>query len=95
MRSASVDTPNLFDPANLAEKPQTMVLAEDFVRWCWSVGSDFRNSPDLTNLRFWLSKSDIHPSPSESGDILAEARRLSLERTALAVRKADVGKVTD
>jgi hypothetical protein len=70
-------------------------MARDFIRWCWSFGTDFHNSPDITNLRSWLKKESLSPSPSEEQEILVEARRLYLKKVEQAVRKADVPKVKD
>ena len=101
-----IDTPMLFSPELLdatdtldivpqsAEKSPE-ILARDFVRWCWSFGREFRNSPDITNLRFWLRRGKLRPSSQEEEEILVEARRLFLKRVVLAVRKADVPKDKD
>jgi hypothetical protein len=105
-----IETPSLFpellegnepgrpaQPAQPAEetleKPDA--LARGFVRWCWSFGGDFRNSPDITNFRFWLRKAKVTPSPAEEEQILEEARRLFLKKVEQAVRKADVLKGKD
>lgn len=71
------------------------VLARDFVQWCWSVGDDFHNSPDITNLQFWLQKIKSSNSQAKEDEILVEARRLYLKKVEQAVRKADVSKVAD
>ena len=96
-----VETPSLFTPELLVEaeslgivEPRD-VLARDFVQWCWGVGGDFHNSPDITNLRFWLGRGKAIPSASEEAEILAEARRLFLKKVEQAVRKADVSKDKD
>src|SRR5579862_5912479 len=47
--------PSLFD----APPPESYVQAKDFVRWCCSFGADFRNSPDITNLRYWAQKNNV------------------------------------
>ena len=100
-------TPNLFTPELLqgSESPEPQyeerierspeAVASGFVRWCWSFGADFHNSPDINNLRFWLRKSKVSPSDSEEEEILAEARRLFLKKVDQAVRKADVPKDKD
>ena len=87
MRNNSyLDTPTLFTDLSPIREPETIAektpgsSAGEFVRWCWNVGSDFRNSPDITNLRFWLEKTGATPTPSEEGDILMEARRLFLKK---------------
>ena len=98
----SVDPPNLFTPDLLKEgeaavsaESSSGVLACDFVQWCWSVGDGFRNSPDLTNLQYWLQKNKHNPSQTEEKEILVEARRLFLKKVEQAVRKVDVSKVAD
>ena len=102
----SLETPNLFAPELLTrgeavetvtESPETSfaAVARDFVAWCCSFGSDFRNSPDITNLRVWLRKGARDVSSSEEEQILLEARRLFLKKVELAVRKADVPKDKD
>ena len=100
-----LETPSLFTPELLngndsievveSREKSTDVLARDFVRWCWSFGSDFRNSPDITNLRSWLGKGNLTPSASDEEEILVEARRLFLKKVEQAVRKADVPKDKD
>jgi hypothetical protein len=99
------ETPSLFTPELLdgneaihvteSTETATDVMARDFIRWCWSFGTDFHNSPDITNLRSWLKKESLSPSPSEEQEILVEARRLYLKKVEQAVRKADVPKVKD
>ena len=102
----SLETPNLFAPELLTrgetvetvtESPDTSfaAVARDFVAWCCSFGSDFRNSPDVTNLRVWLRKGAMDVSSSEEEEILLEARRLFLKKVEQAVRKADVPKDKD
>ena len=106
MRHATpLETPSLFTPELLdgtqsldivaSPEKSTDVMARDFIRWCWSFGSDFRNSPDITNLRSWLRKGQLEPSASEEEEILVESRRLYLKRVEQAVRKADVPKDKD
>ena len=106
MRHATpLETPSLFTPELLdgnesidvvvSPEKSTDVMARDFVRWCWSFGNDFHNSPDITNLRSWLQKEQLNPSASEEEEILVEARRLFLKRVEQAVRKADVHKGKD
>jgi len=100
-----LETPSLFTPELLngnesldviaSPEKSTDVIARDFVQWCWSFGNDFRNSPDITNLRSWLRKGETNPSASEEEEILAEARRLFLKRVEQAIRKADVPKDKD
>jgi len=98
----SIDPPDLFTPALIkAEEPAVSadsssgILARDFVQWCWGVGDGFHNSPDLTNLQYWLQKNQHNPSQIVEKEILVEARRLYLKKVEQAVRKADVPKVAD
>jgi hypothetical protein len=105
MRHAtSMQSPNLFTPELLngaepleivAQESAADVIAREFVRWCWNVGSGFHNSPDITNLRFWLRKRETPLASSEEGEILVEARRLFLKKVEQALRKADVPKDKD
>lgn len=100
LASPSLFTPELLDGAEsleiaATEEKAANVLAREFVSWCWSFGSDFRNSPDITNLRSWLRKGEAQSSPSEEAEILVEARRLFLKKVEQAVRKADVPKAKD
>ena len=98
----SVDPPNLFTPDLFAEsesrvssESSSALFAREFVSWCWGVGDNFHNSPDITNLRFWLQKNQNDLSRAQEGEILVEARRLFLKRVEQAVRKADVSKAAD
>lgn len=98
----SIDPPNLFSPELIPDTEPSVsadsnsgTLARDFVRWCWGVGDGFHNSPDGTNLRFWLEKSQGSATRVEEDQILVEARRLYLKKVEQAVRKADVPKVAD
>ena len=81
--------PSLFD----APPSQSYLHAKDFVRWCCSFGSDFRNSPDMTNLRYWARKNKVHIEERELAEVLDTARPLFLKRIEQALRKnARVGK---
>ena len=98
----SVDPPDLFTPdlfqaqePVVTEDSSSGILARDFVQWCWGVGDGFHNSPDITNLQYWLQKSGSSQSRVQEDEILVEARRLFLKKVAQAVRKADVAKVAD
>ena len=105
MRHATpIETPSLFTPELLTDasvenvvenEKSSAAIARDFVRWCCSFGNDFRNSPDITNLRVWMRQGSMDPSSSEEEEILAEARRLFLKKVEQAVRKADVPKEKD
>ena len=98
----SVDPPNLFTPdlfkaeeSALVDESPSGILAREFVQWCWGVGDGFHNSPDVTNLQFWLQKNQSSPSRVQEEEILVEARRLFLKKVGQAVRKADVSKAAD
>jgi hypothetical protein len=64
-------------------------LARDFVRWCCSFGADFRNSPDITNLRFWTRKNKIKIAVGDESEILEHARALFLRRLEQLAKKED------
>lgn len=65
------------EPASSSEK-----LARDFIRWCCSFGSAFRNSPDVTNLRYWAKKTKVRIKESEETGVLIEARKQYQKRLA-------------
>ena len=84
MRDLSQDvSPSLFD----APPSSSYLHAKEFVRWCCSFGPDFRNSPDVTNLRYWAHKSKVHIEEREVAEVLETARPLFLKRIEQAVRK--------
>jgi hypothetical protein len=64
-------------------------VAKDFVRWCFSFGGDFRNSPDVTNLRYWSRKTKFKIDESEETQILAIARPLFFKRIDQLARKGE------
>jgi hypothetical protein len=90
MRDLSQEpSPSLFD----APPSPSYLHAKDFVRWCCSFGSDFRNSPDVTNLRYWARKNKVHIQEGEVEEVLEVARPLFLKRIEQALRKtARTGK---
>jgi hypothetical protein len=102
--AASIQSPSLFTPELLndtepldvvARETAADVLAREFVRWCWNVATDFHNSPDITNLRFWTGTRGTPLASSDEAEVLVEARRLFLKKVEQAVRKADVPKGKD
>ena len=99
MQSPSLFTPELLNGAEpldiVAQESAVDVLAREFVGWCWNVGNDFHNSPDITNLRSWVRKRGTSLASSEEAEVLVEARRLFLKKVEQAVRKADVRKDQD
>jgi len=70
------------------EEKSTSRLARDFVRWCWSFGAEFRNSPDVTNLRYWIHKHKLKIKHREEAEILQSARMLFLRRIELLIKKS-------
>jgi hypothetical protein len=84
MRELSQDTPSLFDPP----PPPTISHAKDFVRWCCSFGANFRNSPDVANLRYWAHKHKVQIKEREEAEILEVARNAFLKRIEQLVRKS-------
>jgi hypothetical protein len=89
MQEVSQDGPSLFD----APPPASYEQAKEFVRWCCSFGTAFRNSPDVTNLRFWALKNDVQIKPGTENEILETARPLFLKRIDQFIRKAEAVKV--
>ena len=98
MRELSI--PSLFDsqpavaPPAVAEGPAREErrydqLAKDFIRWCFSFGSDFRNSPDVINLRVWCQKTKLKVRDVEEGELIAEARRLYIKRIEQMTKKSE------
>ena len=76
--------PSLFD----APPPESYMQAKDFIRWCCSFGDGFRNSPDITNLRFWAQKTKVEFSARDEREILETARPMFLKKIEQIVRKA-------
>ena len=85
MRELSQDTPTLFD----APPPRTISNAKDFVRWCCSFGPDFRNSPDVANLRYWARKNKVKIIESDEVEILEAARVAFLKRIEQSMQKPE------
>lgn len=77
--------PSLFD----APPSDSYLQAKEFVRWCCSFGADFRNCPDLTNLRFWAHKNKLKFKEADEREIVATARPMLLKRIEQAVRKTE------
>ena len=92
MRELSVDAaPSLFD----APPPVSYLQAKDFVRWCCSFGAGFRNSPDITNLRYWAWKNKVKITSSDEVEILDAARPIFLKRIEQSVRKSERAEKVD
>src|SRR5207247_1622601 len=99
-RDLPQQTPLMFDtlpplarspepPRELKDEKGTDRLAKDFVRWCCSFGAEFRNSPDITNLRYWAQKNKLKIKDREESDILNAARAAYLKKVEQSVRKAE------
>ena len=71
------------------EEKRTDKLAKDFVKWCFSFGAEFRNSPDIINLHTWMGKTHLKLKDAEENEILFESRRLYLKRIDQMMKKAD------
>jgi hypothetical protein len=87
---AALDVP---PPANSVEgaskdEKGTVRLAKDFVRWCYSVGAGFRNSPDIKNLRYWMQKSKLKIKEREEAEILEIARPIFFKRLEQTTQKS-------
>ncbi len=82
--STEETSPSLFD----APPPASYSQAKDFVRWCCSLGSDFRNSPDVANLRYWAMKHKMKITNGEEAVILETARQLYIKRIEQMTRKS-------
>ena len=85
MRELSQDTPTLFD----APPPPTVSQAKEFVRWCCSFGNDFRNSPDIANLRYWARIKKVKIKERDEAEILQAARTAFLKRIEQLMRKSE------
>src|SRR3989304_8645671 len=102
-RDLSQQTPSLFDslpPLVVTEEPAKIAteepvkeekgaprLAKDFVRWCFGFGPGFRNSPDITNLRYWAQKSKLKLKPGDESRLLRESRELFDKRLEVLMKK--------
>ena len=86
MRDLSQETTaSLFD----APPSPSYLHAKEFVRWCCGFGADFRNSPDVTNLRYWAQQSKAKIKDSDEPEILGTARSMFLKKIEQGVRKAE------
>jgi len=92
MRELSQDSvPSLFD----APPPASYLHAKEFVRWCCGFGPNFRNSPDVLNLRYWARKNNVHIGERDEVEVLDTARGLFLKRIEQAVRRAERAENTE
>jgi hypothetical protein len=64
-------------------------LAAEFVRWCCSFGRDFRNSPDITNLRFWIEKTKLKLKPQEEAELLDAAQTAFRKHIEQLMRRSE------
>jgi hypothetical protein len=86
MREMSQNTPTLFD----APPPPNTAHARNFVRWCCSFGTNFRNSPDISNLRYWTQKNKVPIKDGDEVEILEAARALFLKRVEQMTRRSEL-----
>jgi hypothetical protein len=92
MRELSQEpSPSLFD----APPPVSYFQAKEFVRWCCSFGADFRNSPDVTNLRYWARKTKVKINEREEEEVLTTSRSLFFKRLEQSVRKFERAEKTE
>ena len=103
MRNLSTNSPSLFAPEVAAagvveavEPPRekqierhSEAIAREFIKWCCGFGADFRNSPDLANLRFWCENTKLKLKDDEKEEVLAFARRLFSKKLEQLTRKVD------
>jgi hypothetical protein len=100
MRNLNEESPNLFSMEGVlaeaatrgqppTEERRSENLAREFVKWCCSFGSDFRNSPDAGNLRFWCEKTRLKLKDAEQKEVLADAQRLFGKKLEQHARKQD------
>jgi len=87
-KQATANSLELFTPEVLASETPAGGIAVEFVRWCCNQGDEFRNSPDATNLQFWLRKTNTNLSKADEGAVLAESRHLLMKRIEQHVRKS-------
>jgi hypothetical protein len=82
-----LSSPSLFESS---EEKRSDKLAKEFSRWCSSFGVEFRNSPDVINLRTWTQKINLKLKESEENEVLAEARKLYLKRIDQLMKKPEL-----
>jgi len=75
------------------EEKRSEKLAKEFVRWCFSFGADFRNTPDVINLRTWCQKTKLKLKASEEHEILIESRKLYLKRIEQMMKRSETEPV--
>jgi hypothetical protein len=90
----ALQTPELFTPENVIAESPVGNHAREFVRWCFSLGDNFRNSPDATNLQSWMKKNKIKVSKAEEAEILTESRRLFMKKLEQHVRRSTAATAT-
>lgn len=94
MAETATQTRSLFEVADPdqqggpAKVMSSAQVARTFVRWCFSLGADFRNSPDETNLRSWSAGQGVPYKSSQERQVLKNARELYSQRIATSLRKS-------
>jgi hypothetical protein len=81
--------PVVNNEASVHEEKRTEKLAKDFIRWCFGFGPEFRNSPDIINLRTWANKLKWKLTESEEIELLQDARKLYLRRIDQMMKKSE------
>jgi hypothetical protein len=71
-----------------SDEKRAVRLARDFVRWCYSFGAGFRNSPDIANLRYWVQKSKLKIKDREEVEVLEIARPIFFKRLEQVTQKS-------
>src|SRR5262245_39908447 len=74
---------------SVPEEKRSDRVAKDFVRWCFSFGEEFRNSPEIINLRGWAQRAQVKLQDIDEDDVLTESRKLYLKRVDQMMKRAD------
>ena len=77
------------------DPPRREKVARDFVKWCFSLGADFHNSPDIINLQFWLHMTKRCMKEPEQAELLDQARELHLKRVEQRIKTAAASVATE
>jgi hypothetical protein len=87
---SALDVPPLATATNepSGDEKRAARLARDFVRWCYSFGAEFRNSPDIANLRYWVQKSKLKIKEREEAEVLEIARPIFFKRLEQVTQKS-------
>lgn len=83
------DQSNTETPPSAAPEDGNEKLAQDFVRWCFGFGPEFRNSPDVTNLRFWTAKKKLDLSERVEASVHRIALKLYAKKLDQALKQPE------